>query len=127
MKNNVKKINYGNNKIGNSVDSFWLKGPLAISALEQTRFLSLLAQRKLPFRNEVQDSVIKTIKLEQGNRWTLYAKTGWANNIGWWVGWVEKQGNIFSFALNIDMNDMKDAPKRIFLGKTTLKILGILD
>lgn len=127
MKNNVQKMNYGNKIIGNAVDSFWLEGPLEISALEQTKFLSLLAQGKLPFRKEVQDMVRAIIKLDEGDGWVLYGKTGWANNIGWWVGWVEKRDNIHIFALNMDMDNIKDAPKRIELGTESLKILGILD
>lgn len=127
MEYNIHKINYGNNKIGNSVDSFWLEGPMKISAFEQIQFLSHLAQKKLPFRKEVQDSVIEIIKLDKGRDWTLYGKTGWANHIGWWVGWVAKQNNLFCFALNMDMKNTEDAQRRIFLGKATLKILGILD
>lgn len=127
MKNNVHKINYGNNDIGNHVDSFWLEGPLAISALEQTQFLALLAQKQLPFSKDVQDSVREIIKIDQGDDWTLYGKSGWAQNVGWWVGWVEKQGNIYSFALNMEMNSINEAPKRIDLGKGSLKILGILN
>jgi len=127
MKNNVLKMDYGNKKIGSKVDSFWLEGPLEISALEQTKFLSQLAQGKQPFNNEVQESVREIIKLDEGDDWVLYGKTGWANNIGWWVGWVEKQENIYSFALNIDLTDIKNASKRIELGKGSLKILGIID
>jgi len=127
MKANVQKMNYGNNQIGSTVDSFWLEGPLEISAFEQTQFLSQLAQKKLPFSNEIQESVRDIIKLDEGEGWVLYGKTGWSNNIGWWVGWVEKQDNIYSFALNMDMTDINDAPKRIELSKASLKILGIID
>jgi beta-lactamase class D len=127
MKTNVALMNYGNEDIGNTVDTFWLKGPLKISALEQTIFLSKLAQKTLPFPKEIQSTVHEIVKLEEGGDWKLYGKTGWADNIGWWVGWVNKNNNIFSFAVNIDMTDMKDAPKRIFLGKKSLQILGIID
>lgn len=127
MRQNVQKLDFGNNQIGSIVDSFWLEGPLEISAVEQTDFLAKLGQGKLSFPHKIQASVREIVKLEEGNDWTLYGKTGWSKSIGWWVGWVEKNGNIYSFALNIDMLDIKDAPKRVALGKGSLEVLGIID
>ncbi len=91
MRKNVNKLNYGNNKIGNVVDAFWLKGPLEISALEQTSFLTQLAQGELHFPKEAQASIREIVKLEENYEWTLYGKTGWAKNIGWWVGCKRKE------------------------------------
>lgn len=127
MRQNVRKLNYGNSQIGSVVDLFWLEGPLEISAVEQTGFLAKLARGKLSFPQIAQVSVREIVKLEEGRGWTLYGKTGWSKGIGWWVGWVEKNGNIYSFALNIDMPDLKDASKRVELGKGGLEILGIID
>lgn len=76
MQEQLKKIDYGNNEIGKIVDTFWIKGPLEISALEQTQFLALLAQEKLPFEKRYQQDVKEIIKNSEGNGWTLYAKTG---------------------------------------------------
>jgi len=130
MRENVAGIDYGNREIGTQVDEFWLRGPLKISAVEQAQFLARLAQDELPFSSEVQQSVRQIAKLEQGNGWVLYGKTGWVvtqtSAIGWWVGWVVKDKHIFSFALNIDMPRKADAPKRVELGKASLRILGII-
>ncbi len=130
MKENIIRMNYGNREIGETVDTFWLAGPLKISAMEQAQFLARLGQGTLPFSKDSQESVRTIIRLDQGTNWTLYGKTGWQNapesGIGWWVGWVEKDGSIYSFALNMDMRSGADGPKRIELGKTCLKILGIL-
>jgi len=67
--------------------------------------------------------------LEQGSNWKLYGKTGWQNapgqGVGWWVGWVDKDGHIYAFALNIDVQKEGDAGKRLALGKASLKVLGI--
>jgi beta-lactamase class D len=127
MRVNLQKVNYGNHTIGNSVDTFWLEGPLKISAVEQTLFLAHLAHGRLFFSKENQSIVREIIKLEKGDDWILYGKTGWAKDIGWWVGWVEKKGKVYSFAVNIDMSDIKDAPKRVELGKAGLRILGIIN
>ena len=60
----------------------------------------------------------------------MHGKTGWWNapgpGLGWWVGWVDRQGRIFAFALNLDMRRAEDAGKRLELGKASLKALGVL-
>ena len=134
MRDHITKLQYGNAATGAVVDTFWLKGPLAISAVEQTRFLARLAQGSLPLATDVQAQVRNIILLEQGKDWALYAKTGTAitpsPDIGWWVGWVVKnrqtQPRVYSFAVNIDLLQQGDAAKRIALGKASLKALGII-
>jgi len=81
------------------VDTFWLRGALAISAVEQTRFLDRLARQLLPFPLQAQRAVREITLVEQGPGWELHAKTGWQNGpnpgVGWWVGWVEKGGRSY--------------------------------
>lgn len=130
MRENVAKLDYGNGEIGAIVDRFWLDGPLKISAVEQARFLAKLAQGELPVPGPIQESVREIVLLEQGANWKLYGKTGWENapgpGIGWWVGWVQKDGRIHAFALNVDMQQASDAGKRVEMGKASLKALGVL-
>lgn len=130
MRNQVAALQYGNGEIGAVVDRFWLDGPLAISALEQTRFLARLAQGHLPLPAAVQAQVREICLLEQGPSWKLYGKTGWGTarepGIGWWVGWLEQDGRLYSFALNMDMRGEQDLPRRIELGKASLRALGLL-
>ena len=92
MRENVAKMNYGNKEIGDTVDTFWLKGPLEISAIEQTQFLVKLAQGELPFPRACQKSVREIILLDQGENWKLYGKTGWQNAPGQGVGLVGRLG-----------------------------------
>ena len=130
MRENLALIPYGNADTGAEVDTFWLKGPLEISAIEQTEFLARLAQDGLPYDTSVQQSVREILQLDTGDGWVLFGKTGWTStpvpDLGWWVGWVVRDGRIFSFALNIDMPDQSYVPKRVELGKACLKALGIL-
>lgn len=130
MNNAVNRLQYGNGQIGTVVDRFWLDGPLKISAIEQAQFLALLAQEKLPFPRSAQNRVNEITKLETTPEWTLHGKTGWVTfskpNVGWWVGWVEKQGKIYAFALNMDMAGEVDLPKRVELGKASLMALGVM-
>ena len=130
MQEAIEKLDYGNATIGHVVDRFWLAGPLEISAVEQAKFLARLAQRRLPLAEDVQNSVIDILKLEQSDQWILYGKSGWTTapdpDIGWWVGWINRGGNIYTFALNIDVNSDADVAKRESLTRAALKILNML-
>lgn len=134
MQSAITKLDYGNKQIGTKVDEFWLEGPLAISAIEQTQFLAKLAQKTLPFPDQVQEQVHEIARLDQGNDWVLYAKTGWTGQdtknkkgIGWWVGWVKKDSKFYTFALNIDMPTFAEGAKRIEIGRAGLKEVGALN
>lgn len=134
MQAGVKALDYGNGEIGTAVDRFWVDGTLTISAVEQTRFLARLARGELPVSRQAQADVREITLLESGPGWSLHAKTGWSDasrpDLGWWVGWVEKGGRVYAFALNIDMPPkpaLDGALKaRIGLGRECLGILGIL-
>jgi len=126
----VNRLGYGNHQIGPVVDTFWLRGPLAISAVEQTRFLDRLARQVLPFPRQAQRAVREITLVEQGPGWELHAKTGWQNGpnpgVGWWVGWVEKGGHTYPFALNLDIHQRSDGELRQRLGRSALELLVVL-
>lgn len=130
MREEVARIGYGNTDIGPVVDRFWLDGPLEISAVEQVHFLARLARDELDYPAALQGAVRDIVLLERRGDVTLYGKTGWQNapgtGIGWWVGWIERDGVVHAFALNMDMHSMEDAPKRIELGKAALRALGLI-
>ncbi len=130
MRVELAGLDYGNNDIGKQVDTFWLEGPLAISPVEQTRFLARLAQKTLNLPEKVQDQT-KEILLLENNNWRLFAKTGTVGRfdpaIGWWVGWVEKENKVYAFALNIELPPNADALNRIDLGKQCLRALKVID
>jgi beta-lactamase class D len=130
MRQGVVKLGYGNEQIGTQVDRFWLRGPLAISAVEQTLFLSRLARKQLPFPVPAQRAVAAITVVERGEGWVLHAKTGWQNGpgagVGWWVGWVERGGRVYPFALNLDLGGRADADLRLSLGRAALKATGVL-
>nr|WP_314901650.1 class D beta-lactamase [uncultured Deefgea sp.] len=130
MQLQLDQLNYGNQRIAGGVDQFWLNGSLAISAVEQVQFLTRLAQGTLPSPAEMQAAVREIALLETGKNWKLYGKTGWTGrkqpSIGWFVGWVEQDGKLYSFALNMDVPDASDLPKRIEIAKTSLRTQGLL-
>ena len=127
----LKKIGYGNTKTGNALTTFWLQGPLKISAIEQTILLDRLAHQELPFSKNDQKSVAKIILLHKTDTYTLYGKTGWATDnisipIGWFVGWLETQENQYAFALNINAPTSKELPLREELVFEAFKKLKII-
>ncbi|MEB3165978.1 MAG: penicillin-binding transpeptidase domain-containing protein [Cyanobacteriota bacterium] len=130
MRQAVQRLHYGNEQIGADVTTFWLRGPLAISAVEQTRFLSGLAHQRLPFPVSAQRQVAEITRVDSGPGWSLHAKTGWQNapgaGVGWWVGWVQRGDQITPFALNLAMRGAADAPRREQLGRASLRLLGVL-
>lgn len=119
------RLDYGNQDVGTTVDEFWLEGPLAISAIEQVRFLARLAGGALPASNRSRAIVRDIIRIEEKDGRTLFAKTGWSGKIGWWVGWIERGDRITTFALNVDMTRLEDGPKRIAIGKALLAGLDV--
>jgi len=131
MRGMLERLGYGNADPGDVVDRFWLDGPLEINAVEQTRFVAALATNRLPLSNRSQALVREILLLEEIDGAKLYGKTGWAfyedkTDLGWIVGWTERDGRIFSFALNMDMTEIEQAGLRIELAKRFLGELGAL-
>lgn len=101
---------YGNMVIDtNSIADFWLEGPSAISQYQQIDFLRRLQAGTLPFRAENQAIVRDIMLVEETPQYRIRAKTGWAvvgrQNIGWWVGWLERNDHVYFFATNIEAPD----------------------
>ena len=129
MQSHISKLNFGNKNIGPIVDEFWLNGPLKISAIDQAFFLLKLAHGQHPYPKDIQMAV-RNIALLESSKTKLYGKTGLYSDvdarIGWFVGWVEKDGRIYPFALNMEMDKNTALSKRIDLAKESLAALGIL-
>ena len=131
MQQNITRLSYGNGTIGDKIDSFWLQGPLKISALEQVKLLTALARKQLPYPQKAQQQVCDITVLKQTAACTLHGKTGWATDniktpVGWFVGWAETKDNLYVFAMNMDLTDAADLPLRESITLeclTTLKLL----
>jgi beta-lactamase class D len=102
----LARVGYGNCKASGPNTAFWLDGDLRISARQQVRFLDRLRRGDLPFSRRSMEIVRRIMVLEETPEYTLRGKTGWARppgeEIGWWVGWVERRdGRAFVFATNL--------------------------
>lgn len=107
MQKYVDAAGYGNRDISGNIDSFWLDGALRISADEQVEFLKRLYQDDLPFSQRNLHIVKDILVLEKTPISQLSGKTGTQlrvqPSINWFVGYVEKDGNVYLFATNLEL------------------------
>jgi beta-lactamase class D len=105
MQQYIDAVGYGNQDIRGPIDVFWLDGSLKISADEQVEFLKRLYQEDLPFSERSLKIVKGILALEKTDTDVLNGKTGSGQvdgvYTGWFVGYVEKEGNAYFFATNL--------------------------
>lgn len=133
MQQAVSREHYGNENIAGGIDQFWLTGSLRISALQQIDLLKRLKHRKLGFSEKTMQTVEDLMLIEQCNRYTMRGKTGWGDQkgvqIGWLVGYVERDGAVYYYAMNVESSDpafpmieaRKDIVRSVLLG------VGVID
>jgi beta-lactamase class D len=126
----LNQLKYGNMETGKDLKSFWLKGDLKISAKEQVEFLKRLYLDKLPYKSAYLKLVKKLMVIKKTSKYVLRGKTGWAKNPekqhGWYVGYLETNGNVWFFANNIKINKASDAKYREELVLKAFKAKGII-
>lgn len=126
----LTKSDYGNATMGGNADDFWLKGNLQITARQQVGFLKRLYKNELPFDTSVQGKVKTMMKMETGDHFTWYYKTGWGRDtnpdIVWNVGLVETKDDVYFYALNLDATKTEQGELRKTLPQKLLKELEIL-
>lgn len=106
----IDSIKYGNMKIGNAVDSFWLNNTIKVSPDEQLGLVKRLYFGQLPFQKRTQEIVKKVMMQEDNSLYKLAYKTGWGfdekgENIGWIVGWIEENRHPYFFVLLVQSPD----------------------
>ncbi|WP_068774877.1 penicillin-binding transpeptidase domain-containing protein [Paenibacillus sp. FJAT-26967] len=123
-------IQYGNRDISGGLTEFWLQSSLTISPREQLEFLKKFYSYKLPFAKCNIDAVKQMIILDKNKKAVLSGKTGtgWADNVingtpvnGWFIGYVEKNHNVYLFVTNIQASGQASSSKA---KEITLKILA---
>ncbi len=128
MEEFVSKIEYGNQNIGGKedIDKFWLEGELRITPKEQITFLRRLYQNDLPFSPRTIDLVKDIAIIEQTPDYVLRAKTGLTSEIGWYVGYLEQNENVYFFATNLEIDSENAIAARLEVTRLCLQDLGLL-
>jgi beta-lactamase class D len=116
MSAGLDKLAYGNRDIAPDLSAFWLTGNLRISAQDQVGFVERLALRELPVSAAAQTAVRDILEQDAQGGATLFGKTGSGRDapdskraLTWLVGWVEKDGDVYPFALWINGDDIDRA------------------
>ena len=133
MPDYLKKFGFGNQDVSGPPAHFWLNGNLRISAEQQVNFLRRFYHQDLGISDRSISVVKKLILLEQNEDYALYGKTGGRpvdehNNVMWLVGYVEKPGNVYFFAMNFTCREFnrETSGARMEIVRTALKKLEII-
>ncbi|HKO41988.1 MAG TPA: penicillin-binding transpeptidase domain-containing protein [Pyrinomonadaceae bacterium] len=132
MEKFVTQFHYGNEDTSGGIDQFWRNSSLQISADEQVDFLKRFYNGQLGVSGGSTAIVKDILLLEQTATYKLSGKTGAAplasgGTLAWFVGYLERDGNVYFFALNMDgANYQAIREERIDLTKRILAELGYL-
>ena len=102
----LTKLNYPAMDVSQeNIDMFWLVGDSKISPMQQITFLERLYSNQLKISPTTSSIMKHIMKIDSNEKFSLSAKSGWAiiddANIGWYVGYVEQEENIYYFATRI--------------------------
>ena len=130
MQKYLNSVDYGNKDISAGLTTFWLGSSLLISPDEQVKFLTKLYRNQLPFSKRNMDIVRKIIVQKESKNFIFSGKTGTAMadgkvTIGWFVGYVKKDGKEYVFATNIEAKDGAWGSKAREISTEILKSLGL--
>ena len=130
MQNYYNLANYGNRNTNDFGRDYWNKGDLLVTQKEQIAFLVRLYENRLPFSASSIETVKDVLINEKTDEYVLRTKTGWSNHytpqVGWLVGYVERGGDVYFFATEIDIKKDEDAAKRLEITKNILRSLRII-
>lgn len=111
IQNYLAGFEYGNQDMSGGLASSWLSSSLKISPKRQTDFIQKMIQEKLPISSYAIQMTKKHLLVDElPEGWKLFGKTGWGSiyekdgkkiEVGWFVGWIEKDHTFFPFAYNI--------------------------
>ncbi len=126
----LDSVGYGNRTMGAPIDWFWLGGGLRITPRQQVELLLRLYTNRLPFSQPTMALVREMMIAEQTPEYTLHAKTGRAGEegqeVGWYVGYVERGTEVYFFATELDVRSEADSRARVELSRALMRHCGLL-
>ena len=120
----LHKFNYGNQLTGDNLTRFWLDGELRISVKGQIDFLRKVYEEKLPIKKDHIQRLKNIMLSDEHEHYKIWSKTGWSGKDGWYVGYLQTNGQIWFFANHIEINNKSDLPLR---KKLTLAVFNALN
>lgn len=130
IRNYIKEIGYGNEKINTDLSPFWMQGPLKISPVEQVELLTALYSNRFGFAPKNIAAVADSIRLFSSEDNGFYGKTGTGrineeDRNGWFIGYVETADNTYFFASNIQSTENATGSKAAEISFSVLADMGI--
>lgn len=131
----LQQSHYGNVDLSIEDPDFWNFGDFAISPANQIEILIGVHEETLPF-SKVHFATLKSMMIvEQTEAYILRAKTGWTRDggkdTGWWVGYLEKEKEVYFFATRLIKDRADNKPQfgkcRKEITRTILRQLEILE
>lgn len=123
----LRKCNYGNGNLKEKGDDFWNYGAFAVSPKNQIDFLIKFYKNQLPFTKTTIEKVKEIMISEKTGTHTYRDKTGWTRKSGqdicWWVGYVETNGNVYFFATRLIKNEKENNPNFLKGRKEITKLI----
>jgi len=128
----LKAAAYGNQDMSGGLTKFWLVSSLAVNAEEQVEFLRKMYAYDLPFTRRAVDITKGIMIQEKTPEYTFRGKTGSGSyedgkHQGWFVGWVERDHNVYVFAVNILDKKNADGQRAKECARKILKAHGLID
>ncbi len=123
MEHHLNKLDYGNRDLSSGLDGFWLGKSLTISADEQVDFIKKFYTDDLGYSEKHTNTVKEMLIREEAASYKLSAKTGSnGRGLGWLVGYIETEGNVYFFAYNAQLpKDKASVTQRVSLVKEILE------
>ena len=104
-RHDLKACRYGNGKFREKGIDFWNFGSFGVTPRNQVEFLVRVYEGKTPFSKRNTDILKEVMITERAKGYIIRSKTGWTranwNDIGWWVGYVERKDNVYFFATRL--------------------------
>lgn len=126
----IKEIGYGNENINSDLSSYWMQGALKISPVEQVELLTDLYNNSFGFTPENINAVKDSMCLFSSENKSFYGKTGTGrvdgqDVNGWFIGYIETNGNTYFFATNIQSTENATGSKASEISFSVLSDMGI--
>ncbi|MBK8069359.1 MAG: class D beta-lactamase [Rhodanobacteraceae bacterium] len=132
LQQNLKRIKYGNADLSGGLDKFWMSSSLRVTSFQQLDFLRNFREGKLGFNRRITKALQEAMVIERTPDYSLYGKYGSCpmpdgSYIGWLVGYAERGGKVWYYALNLDGKSLAEfAGARLQIVKGSLQELGFI-
>jgi len=110
MASMLQKFDFGRTYVSEeNIDLFWLEGITRISQMQQIDFLRRFEASDLGISDRTDMIAKDMMVIQQGPEFEMIGKTGLSlSGVGWFVGYIKKETNVYFFSTNVQMGGNTD-------------------